>query len=200
LNELEQAAVSGKNNKPKVNRWDHRERKARGDANLDTIHLAVGRALSSWEVAQSFVVNLICVVTQTTSNHMYRAIGTQMDVIKKLDMLREAASAIAKQPELHKELKDLINLFQQFNERRNEIAHGVSMTTIDAGCFLIPGFATSKKRKKVSEFMDGADYYLTSDDINYFAIEFDKLSAKTLDLMGKLQGIHFEESTTSESH
>jgi hypothetical protein len=44
--------------------------------------------------------------------------------------------------------------------------------------------------------MDGADYYLTSDDINYFALQFDMLCATSLDLLGKVERIGSKDKPT----
>jgi hypothetical protein len=152
---------------------------AKGENLPGPLYTAVGHALSDWELLQtelSVIFVALCDVRNPAA--LLRAFGAGMVVHPKLEMLEHAAAAaLQKHPKLAKRAKGFIDEVRGFNERRNDIAHGIVVNFISEespkGFYLVPSWTTTKKQKLGVPV--GHKYMWTASQVKEYAAEFDRL-------------------------
>jgi hypothetical protein len=182
----EMCMSKGKDNKPKVNIWDHRPRSDQPDDTTQKLFHAVGLALSQWEHLQTALDDLFMAVVKSKSKGLKRAIGLRMDALQKVAMLKEAARDIQADEVRYTRLMELLNKVSNFNERRNEIAHGVVYGGKPP--FLGPTHSTTKKFMSTKPPAYLA-YSMQSSDIKYFVVQFMKLKDEAVEILCEIYGI-----------
>lgn len=125
----------------------------KGETSSEPIWTSVGWALSRWEDLQSRLMFLFMQTAQQSGGNyaLFRAFGYNMVVSTKLDMIEHAAAVtLEENRDLLEKTRSLLNLIRGFNERRNDIAHGITRA-IDPytshGVYLVPTHTTTKKMK-----------------------------------------------------
>jgi hypothetical protein len=172
-------SVMSKKNTPKP--YDRLPNEDRGDDSPSPVYTAVGAALSAWELLQEELAYLFAKLVKTDENNvaLHRAFGTMDNALPKVKMMMAAADAhLAGKDELLREVKAVLNNIQNFNHRRNDIAHGFvfpKRVPEDRGFCLTHGM-TSTARFDL-ELMDTNPfaYEWTSKQVDYYRDEFKKL-------------------------
>jgi hypothetical protein len=190
--------------------WVRRPWPLSGDSDVAKLYASIGCALTAWERFESELAFLFAQFVSPTlpsaihpAIHAYCAVRTFHG---RLEMLQAASESffygwgIKKDDRLVKKLKSLLNPYHRFNDRRNDIAHGVvdayipEVFTVEAarrnagkfGHALFPTYGCLKDRA-VSGF---PDYCYTAAEIDYFRDQF-------LSLMDPAHILAAEISTTA---
>jgi hypothetical protein len=173
--------------------WDIRDPSPRGDADENTIFNAVGRALTEWEYVETACARLFAVFVSAHQRKTYhapavRAYGCVISFKSKSEMLRLAAAAYfdkrkTKRTAFEQRLKHLLTDYNNYSDRRNEIAHGCVKSVFitertnkkgrrpgGIGLYLLPSFYNPRKFK-----MEQFTYRYTSSDLIHYRQEFTKL-------------------------
>jgi hypothetical protein len=177
-----------------VNPWDVPEWQPIGDANIDTIYMAVGKTLSSWELAEEAVARLFGIFTSST--HQYpemapaiRAYGSVVSSKGRADMVLAAGKSFfyrytgANACPIEHKFSPLINEFSNWGARRNDVAHGKAEHT-PGGYYLFPGLYNTKKQP----LGEAPAYFYTADQIANFGIAFEDLYDRLSDYATELDG------------
>jgi hypothetical protein len=162
--------------------WDRPTSLAVGDADLTPIFTAVGESLTEWEELQVALVHLHCAVVNDHRWETMRALGVLDSVIPRVMMIDAAAEAVfGKGSDLFRRVKAVTDEVAQFNQRRNDIAHGTAMefaTETLRGNFLVPSIMATKKTtfgKGTLEIESYFNYRFTSDQIRAYKAQFTRL-------------------------
>lgn len=179
--------------------WDIRDPSPFGDLEEDALFNAVGRALTVWEEVEAECARLFGVLVSSRQRRTHRApavraFGSIVAARSRSAMLRLAAESYfatrhAKR-RMQKQFEDLLREYEQYVDRRNEIAHGAVKRIFTKntakkprymGIFLIPSLYNPKKFKK-GEFT----YQYVSGDLVHYRQEFSKLALRIADLRKQL--------------
>lgn len=185
--------------------WDIRDPSSRGDVEENAIFNAVGRALTEWENTENECARIFAVLVSAHQRRTYhapamRAYGSVVSFKSRSEMLRLAAEAYfskrnTKRAAFSARLDDLLGEYNEYSNRRNEIAHGcvkrVFLTKRKTkrgyrhpalGFYLVPSFYNPKKFKN-----ETFTYRYTSSDIIYYKQEFTKLHLRLSALADDMQ-------------
>jgi hypothetical protein len=156
-------------------------KEAEGDSNAEVLYASVGRALSNWEFLQFSLAFLFAACSGAAFPYpVMRAFGQSMLVTAKLDMIQYAADAsLASHKDLLARVTDLVKLVRGYNDRRNDIAHGVVQIFTTSSHYLIPTAGTSRK---YPVYAGGGEiplpeYCWTAAQIDRYAKAFARLNA-----------------------
>lgn len=111
-----------------------------GEQSTAPIHEAVGRALSTWEHAESALIKLYQLLCETKSLAACRAYGTLESVYARHLALKYAAREFF----VSRDTADLtlalplIKVYEKAGQYRNQIAHGMAIQPHAHGYFLAP--------------------------------------------------------------
>lgn len=121
----------------------------KGESSPIPIWTSVGYALSEWEFLQDALANLFVSLSGAEFRWpIMRAFGLNMVVHSKIEMINCAAEAtLSGRPDILQKVLALTSLVKGYNERRNDIAHGVTANETEAGYYLVPTVTTTKKYK-----------------------------------------------------
>lgn len=176
-----------------ANPWDVAPILDKGDASTDGIHMAVGMALSSWEILDEGQGQLFNVLAGTSSGAAFAAYGTVLSPSGRAEMVIAAAeTALQMERALLKEVKSLINEIGKLAGRRNDIAHGIARevsqvsydpkiqqhVTLKFGCYLVPPNYHTRKKLKIDQivwsdpYLKWRKYAYTAGQIRYYAVVF----------------------------
>jgi hypothetical protein len=167
----------------------------RGEASPETIYVEVGRALSQWEHFESGLTRLFQVLCETPHFAACRAYGVVESSFTKSTMLRAASDAFFSRrnsfdTEYHKDMKKLFAVYQDSQQYRNNIAHGmaVGFHLLDgsfSGYFLSPPSYATKKIKDIPNqvYLFGAAYWYNAKDTEHYAKRFSDLLKETMKLI-----------------
>jgi hypothetical protein len=168
----------------------------RGETTTAPIYAAVGDALSSWEHLESGLTRLFQLLCETASFAACRAYGTVDSPFNRSQMLRAAmevffASREAIGSKEHKDMKELLNMYEQAQLYRNNIAHGIAVGFFlkaggHSGYFLCPPSSATKKVAKIDPkevYLYGARYWYDSKNINHYRDRFAALLRETMELI-----------------
>jgi hypothetical protein len=173
--------------------WDDRPHPPRGDKKADTTYAAVGRALTQWEYLETKSAELFSRLVggewpssgEVTYHPADRAYGSVLGSAARLTMIAEAAKAHFQwypNLALERRLKYLVSTeCRNFASKRNNIAHGIvdirfsDPPKFKLGYWLVPSFYATKKYP----LRGPSAYAYTSAEIDYFTLEFGRLSEKT---------------------
>ena len=169
-----------------------------GSITDDEIYLSVGKAISAWESVEASYASIFAGFTsQHGIDHQpaVRAFGVVTTVMTRRHMIEAAADAFFRQydeisdlrpsMEDHQaELKGLLQLYQGWSSRRNDVAHGFVTKAVfvrdedawiepDKSMFLlVPSLGASRKR--MIEWYP--DYQYRADHIDVFTYAFHELA------------------------
>jgi hypothetical protein len=127
-----------------------------GDDDPDKIHLAVGRALHTWETIESALGRIFGALILSSAEGASRAYGAIGNFSGRKDMLTAAFECYpyTDDPAVSG-FPDILNVIYEFSARRNEIAHGWAKQYWDGrksrGCYLVPPDYSSRKRISLKE-------------------------------------------------
>lgn len=169
------------------NLWDERPFAETGSKSENDIFLAVGKALSNWELVEQSIAGIFTVVTVgvffAPAAPTLRAYSSVASSHNRIQMVRAAVESWLtewKDCPCGQNALDLLSESQGWAARRNDIAHGIAdrfIDEIEKGWFLIPSIYSIKGRKSGK-----ADY-------RYNARIIDKLSERFVDLDGRLNEV-----------
>lgn len=161
-----------------------------GEESTAPIHLAVGRALSMWEHAESAWAKGFQLFCEAQSLAAVRAFGTIESVASKNYALRYAALEFfaTREPDDAALTKALLNVHSKASEYRNEIAHGMAMQPHAHGYFLCPASYATKRRKTRPAYPSelwglGADYFYWVHEIDLFRDHFEEILSAVMSLV-----------------
>jgi hypothetical protein len=151
-----------------------------GEQSTSPIHEAVGRALSSWEHAESALIKLYQLLCETRSLAACRAYGTLESVFARYLAQRYAAeeffaSRVASDP------GPVLSLLKVYNEAapyRNQIAHGMAVQPHAFGYFLCPPSYASRRRETpypTQLWGLGASYFYRVAEIDHCRTHFEEI-------------------------
>jgi hypothetical protein len=152
-----------------------------GDREKDDIHLAVGRALHTWEVVEHYLGTLYSTVLgAVVPVGALRAYGSISAFNVRQNMLNEAADALwqwAPNADLETDFKRVLNACNDAAARRAEIVHGLLIGEnqgSEESFFLFPSFHSSRKR----DFQQKPKYIYTSVEIETLRTKFNLLTSE----------------------
>ena len=159
-----------------------------GEESTAPIHEAVGRALSMWEHAESVNIKLFQLLCETKSFAACRVYGTLDSVFSRHNAIRYAAEEffISRDKDDFIHLKEIIKVYNNTGQYRNQIAHGMAIQPHAYGYFLCPPSYASKRRKtpRPSErWALGADYFYRVKEIDHFCLRFEQILKSTMTLV-----------------
>ena len=161
-----------------------------GESSTAPIHQAVGRALSSWEHAESAWAKAFQLFCEARSLAAVRAFGTIESVASKSYALRFAALEFfaARAPADAKLTKALLNVYSKASEFRNQIAHGMALQPHAHGYFLCPASYAAKQRRTRLAYPSeqwglGADYFYRAQEIDLFRDHFQNILSAVMSLV-----------------
>jgi len=159
---------------------------------------AVGAALTDWERFEGHLALIFTALIGLgdEAHAARRAYGTIAAFQGRAGMVRAAAEAYFDEhpdPDLQKDLADLLNTASRASARRNEIAHGVvqpidpSKTVFTGGRYtLVPAYYATNKR----DLRHQARYSYAAVEIQRFARQFDELVEPALALLDRIHARH----------
>lgn len=161
-----------------------------GEISTALIHQAVGRALSTWEHAESAWAKAFQLFCEARSLAAVRAFGTIESVASKNYALRYAAQEFfATREESDATLtKELLRIQSKASEFRNQIAHGMALQPHAYGYFLCPASYATKQRKTrpaypTEQWGLGADYFYRVKEIDLFNAHFEEILSAVMALI-----------------
>ena len=178
-----------------------------GDCDSDTLYLAVGKALSSWERLEGEIARLYAAIIGVDDKYylsqpIIRAFGTPNSPATRADMVAVAAASTfyslgfqsglepAQLPErdgvdaLSAELREILKSYRGWMARRNDVAHGcVTTREIDGGANAKPEvfhllFPSDGNAAKWCEILGEPDYAYEAQQIDDFCAAFDNLRVR----------------------
>jgi hypothetical protein len=184
--------------------WDRPPDSKQGDEDGDLIYMAVGFALSCWEMAEEDLAALYLTLIDaphTSDNPARRAYGS----IESNTGRRKAISAAAEayfgdywdDKEVQRAFMILVEAVGYAAKRRDDIAHGIVMghvvDGVKCGSFLLPpGYNTARtdyryrnRGDDAPRFVTLAKYRFLSEDVRHFGHKFRSLG----DTIRKYRGL-----------
>lgn len=158
-----------------------------GEDDVGMLHLAVGRATSAWEHAESGMIKLFQLLCETRSYAACRAYGTIESVFGRHLALRYAAEEFFLNRD-NLDLKSVLELIKAYNELsqyRNQIAHGMAVQPHAFGYFVCaPSYASRRRETPRPRERWGlkSDYFYRVQEIEQFVIRFRELLDSTMAL------------------
>jgi hypothetical protein len=160
------------------NPWDVRPWAEQGDKSENDVFVAVGKALSHWELAEQAIAGLFTLLT-VGSYHAPRvpALRAYSSVISSANRIQMVSAAL---DSWLREWQDCpvggnaVTVLQEcrgWAGRRNDVAHGLVDRFIDEfqkGWFLVPGLYSRKGRSPLGKM----DYRYNASIVNGFSEEF----------------------------
>ncbi len=187
------------------NFWTRSQIEQSGDSKADAIYLAVGIALTRWEIVEEAFSGLFGYFVESPAQAATRAYGTVMANAAKIKMMEEAAQIFFRlyqiEDKYSKTLEKLLEHYEYAHGRRSDIAHGVVMGFIkgaeNLGSYLVPPRYNSRNTKAFAEpnvgdffYLRIAKYHYTSLDISMFTGKFNLLQQELLQFWTRLVEIH----------
>ena len=119
-----------------------------GEENTSVIQEAVGRALGTWEHAESALIKLYQILCETKSLAACRAYGTTESVFARYLALRYAAEEFFANRDKNdlRLVTSLLKIYSDAAPYRNQIAHGMAVQPRGFGYFLCPASYASRRR------------------------------------------------------
>jgi hypothetical protein len=181
--------------------WPGDRGATKGDSTRETLHAAVGFALSKWEELEDELAKTFTeLVGARWGEPAVRAYGSVNNFHGRADMLDAAADAFFYFATYRKkiagpdaliaktkvEYDSLIKYCRNFAGRRNEIAHGRHQSHPELGHFLRPAQYNSKKYTFDEPF---GLYSYTSVEISTYASHFEQLIQRSKDVRSAVASI-----------
>jgi len=177
-----------------ANPWDARPWAEQGDKNENDVFVAVGKALSHWELLEQAIASLFTLVT-VGSYHAplaptLRAYSSVASSHNRIQMVRAAVESWLREWKgcpLRENVLTLLTECSGWAGRRNDIAHGLVDRFTDEfkkGWFLVPGLYARKGRNEFGK----VDYRYNAEIICGFSNQFLELHNRfheTVSAMGE---------------
>lgn len=159
-----------------------------GEQATASIHEAVGRALSTWEHAESALIKLFQLLCETKSLAACRAYGTLESVRARLLAIEFAAKEFfaARDRNDCKLVLSLLKVFENTTAYRNNIAHGMTVQPHAFGYFLCPPSDSSRRRSTpypTGLWGLGAKYFYRVIEIDSCRDRFEEILNSTMSLV-----------------
>ncbi|MFZ3066248.1 MAG: hypothetical protein WA277_13310 [Nitrospirota bacterium] len=159
-----------------------------GEASPSPIHEAVGCTLSKWEHAESGNIKLFQLLCKTKSFAACRAYGTLDSVFSRHLALKYAAEEFFRfrDKDDHSRLNELINIYNNTGQYRNQVAHGMAVQPHAHGYFLCPPSYASRRRGTpipTEKWGIGADYFYRVKEIDHIGLRFEQILLATMSLI-----------------
>lgn len=188
--------------------WDRRPWPRRGDRNVAKLYASIGCALTAWERVESELAFLFAqfVTSRPSGIHpAMRAFCAVRTFQGRLEMLKAASESffygwqLKSDARVVRDFKSMLNPCHRFNDRRNDIAHGVvdayipEAFTVEAarrlagkfGHALFPTYGYFKERTPAGF----PSYCYTSAEIDYFREQFLSLLIPTHSLAAEISSV-----------
>jgi len=173
-----------------------------GDPEAYPLFAAVGEALSSYELFETFLAQLFRLLVESRSNAASRVYGDLASGTGRKSALIQAAQTFFgrsgrdkedKWRTLHDDFKNLIKAYEKAGAARNEIAHGhVSLFQFQPpkanGHYLVPPNYNTRKTDPFPIFSDdgptpfGLKYFYTSNQVRELGNRFHRCAISTAEL------------------
>lgn len=160
------------------NPWDIRPWAERGEKSENDVFVAVGKALSHWELLEQAIAGLFTLVTvgsyYAPSAPMLRAYSSVASSGNRIQMVRAALEGWLrdwKDCPLCENSLEILKECSGWAGRRNDIAHGLVDRFVDEfekGWFLVPALYSKKGRNEVGKM----DYRYNAEIIHNFSDQF----------------------------
>jgi hypothetical protein len=160
------------------NPWDDRPWAVDGEKSENDLFIAVGKALSHWELVEQAIAGLFTLVTvgsyfapSAPALRAYSSVGSTSNRIQLVRAALEGWLREWKDCPLGENALSLLNECGGWAARRNDIAHGLVDRFVDEferGWFLIPGIYSKRGRNERGK----TDYRYNAAIINAFGEQF----------------------------
>jgi hypothetical protein len=159
-----------------------------GESSTTPIHEAVGRALSSWEHAESAFIKLFQLLCETRSLAAPRAYGTLDSTFARQLALKYAAEEFFAQRDAEdlSLVQSLLKIYSKAAEHRNQIAHGMAMQPHAFGYFLCPPSYSSRRRETpypTQQWGFGAKYFYRVSEIDSIRDHFEQILGSCMSMV-----------------
>lgn len=153
----------------------------------DAVHLAVGKALHTWELLEMELANIFGTLVHTQWIGAARAYGVVAGFHSRREMIEEAAEVHfryihTENTALEPELRSILKEARRLSEHRNAIAHGIVSRVVrdgvDIGYWLGPAHYNSRKIELPME----PRFEYDSAQIDAFRIQFAQLKERAREL------------------
>jgi hypothetical protein len=187
-----------------VKPWIIQPRSKKGTTTQDEVHLAVGAALSTWELVEEGLAEIFAGFIGApeagpASGHQpaIRAYGSVISFTGRQQMVAAAAQGFFhRTPKDHPIVEQFGSLMSEaggFSGRRNDIAHGRVQFVPNKGFYLFPGLYSSSK----NPVGQPAVYAYTASQIHSYREGFHLLSQKLTEYAISLAAWDWEPPTSS---
>jgi hypothetical protein len=175
--------------------WRRPPRQIKGNFAPAPIFLAVGEALSAWELVESEFANLFGILVETESFAAVRAYGVITSTRTRQDMFEQAGSVFFRR---HSSLVDeekgfakALSHYTNASWRRNELAHGTATyllhdTERDRTFLMPPDHNSNKVKLDFQVDVLNPEYAYTAEDILAFGDKFRTLRLRMRSFNGQL--------------
>ena len=159
-----------------------------GEESTSVIHEAVGRALGTWEHAESALIKLYQLLCETKSLAACRAYGTTESVFARYLALKYAAGEFFANRD-ENDLRLVASLLKIYNDAapyRNQIAHGMAVQPHGWGYFLCPPSYASRRRDTPYPnqlWGLGAKYFYRVAEIDHCRDHFENILKATMSMV-----------------
>lgn len=159
-----------------------------GEEGTPVLYEAVGRALSTWEHAESALIKLYQLLCETKSLAACRAYGTAETVFARYLAQKYAAEEFFVSRD-ESDLRLVLSLLKIYNDAapyRNQIAHGMALQPHAFGYFLCPASYASRRRETpypTQLWGLGASYFYRVAEIDHCRDHFNDILKATMSLV-----------------
>lgn len=184
-------------------------KRRRGEATTEPIYLAVGKATSRWEHAESAFIKLFQLLCESHSLAVCRAYGCIVSAAGRAEALNAAAVEFFERRKLKTpdELTSLIRAFGEAGGYRNKIAHGIASgcSSEDGehlGYYLMPPSYATRHRgtsRPDERWWMTAKYFYLATNIDSCAGRFEDILNESMRLLLQLND-RFSVLPLSEFH
>jgi hypothetical protein len=178
------------------NPWDNQPWAERGENSENDVYVAVGKALSHWELLEQAIAGLFTLVTvgsyYAPSAPTLRAYSSVTSSGNRIQMVRAALEGWLrdwKDCPLREKSLGILKECSGWAGRRNDIAHGLVDRFADEfekGWFLLPGSYSKKGRNEVGKI----DYRYNAEIIHNFSDRFLELHNRLNEITSKMAEWH----------
>lgn len=178
------------------NPWDNQPWAERGENSENDVYVAVGKALSHWELLEQAIAGLFTLVTvgsyYAPSAPTLRAYSSVTSSGNRIQMVRAALEGWLrdwKDCPLREKSLGILKECSGWAGRRNDIAHGLVDRFADEfekGWFLLPGLYSKKGRNEVGKI----DYRYNAEIIHNFSDRFLELHNRLNEITSKMAEWH----------
>jgi len=154
----------------------------KGAKSTDELFLSAGRAISQWEILESYLLNLFAILTNSHHMTSVEIFGSVLSSTGRIDLLKGAANAMfINYPTRKRRMHKFFEHVSRHSGLRNDIAHGHALH-IEEGCFWVPGSYQARKNDSVYGFSGDLLY-------RYSPTEIDAIKDTFLELTDNIRAV-----------